>query len=224
MLTQMPQSTKPIALKPREKLVNNGADSLTVPELITILIGSGNSTYSAEQIAQELVDHFPLDLLAHRPMVELLAIKGAGMAAVCRILAGIELGRRIFDDNHSRLVTDPGQVVKLFPFLQTAKQEHLLGIYLDSRGQMIDSSTLAIGSVSNISITPREVFEPVLSTHASSIILVHNHPSGSPEPSRQDIQFTDQIKAGAELLQIELIDHIIIGKRDYVSLRGMGLL
>lgn len=216
--------------RPQEKLLYNGVDNLSTAELVALIIRTGNGSKSAVQLAEDVISYASSESgsLGSIDARELTAIDGIGVTKACSIVASIELARRISaqDTNPSRdRITSSEDVAKiLHKELQHEKREHLVSFLLNAKGDVESRSTISIGELSATTIHPREVLSPAIRKSAAGIILAHNHPSGDPTPSREDIEATIRIAEAAELVGIRLVDHVIIGNGDYVSLRHEGVI
>ncbi|MBB5324568.1 DNA repair protein RadC [Anoxybacillus tepidamans] len=212
--------------RPRERLLSDGPESLSNQELLAILLRTGTKDESVLQLAQRLLHHFEgLRLLKDATVEEMTSIKGIGAAKAIQILAAIELGRRI-----SRLSYDERYVIRspedgakyLMDDMRFLSQEHFVAIYLNTKNQVIHRKTVFIGSLNASIVHPREVFKEAIKRSAASIICAHNHPSGDPTPSREDIEVTRRLAECGRIIGIELLDHLIIGDQKFISLKEKG--
>lgn len=214
----------PLEERPREKLDRLGADSLTSAEIIAIILGSGTKQSPVLQLAQELLAHFgDLRRLAEATVAELVQVKGIGKTKAIQIKASCALAIKIskVSQPQEKTIQHPREVYDLLKDqLIHEKREHLVTLLLDVKSKLIRYETVAIGTLTNTLVHPREVFYPAIRHKAASIILVHNHPSGDPTPSEYDLTVTEEIAAAGELIGIPLRDHVIIGRGGYRSLRG----
>ncbi len=214
---------------PRDRLAKYGADSLSIQELLAVLISPGYSRNKAIKIAVDLLKTFDGNLinLFTATIHQLTRVKGIGFVKACQIKAIFELGNRIesyFEEMHPR-ITSKNDVVKLMaPHMRYLKQEEFRVVLLNSNKRLIRHERVSLGSLDAALVHPREVFRPAIAAGAASLILVHNHPSGDPTPSEQDILLTKQLWMGGEIVSIEVSDHIIIGLQDHVSLKDEGLM
>lgn len=217
----------PLEDRPRERLARHGSDSLATAELIAIILGSGTRGKSVLQLSQEILSHFgSLENLSQATMQELRQIKGVGAAKAIQLLAVFSLGARLakLAQPEPMRIESPEQAYQLVKDeLEREKREFFVVILQDVRRQVICHETVAVGTLSNILVHPREVFYPAIRNKASSVILVHNHPSGDPTPSAQDRHLTSVLVEAGRLIGIPVTDHIIIGKGTYVSLRQQGV-
>jgi DNA repair protein RadC len=225
------QVTKlPVDERPRERLLESGTERLTVSDLFAILIRSGTSKESAVQAGQRLAKHFDgrLETIVGMSKQELSDLSQAvNVSAYCSIMAGIELGRRIELLNTSKQVRPKiNSTTAAVEFCaqhfarlaNDAKQEEFHIVTLDTKLQVIHSHQVTVGTLDASLVHPREVFRQAIRDAASSILLVHNHPSGDPTPSRQDRDVTERLRNAGELLGVQVIDHVIVAKGQAVSL------
>jgi DNA repair protein RadC len=218
--------------RPRERLVLEGADALSNAELIAILLRTGLKGYSAIHIAQQLLAKFgTLDGLARAPLEELRQVKGVGRDKAVTLKAAFTLARKMAAEMRAEapLLDTPERIADLLreeSRLQEVEQFRV--VLLNTRRRLIALETISQGTLDTLLVHPREVFKRAIAANASAVVLVHNHPSGDPAPSEADIKVTrDLIRAG-QLLKIEVLDHVIVGRhtverqKDYVSLRELG--
>lgn len=218
----------PEAERPRERMMRCGPDSLSAAELIAIVLGSGTKSSPVMQLAQEILVQFgSLSRLADATIEELCQIKGVGMAKAIQIRASINLGLRASKNAISPKpkIDHPSHVYNLIKDeVRKEKREHFIVVLLDIKGCMICSQIVAIGTLSNALVHPREVFYPAIRHKAASLILVHNHPSGDLTPSKQDCDVTEQLIEVGQLMGIPVNDHIIVSERGFFSMRQKGLI
>jgi DNA repair protein RadC len=208
--------------KPREKLLAKGVGALKNEELLAVLLGSGVQGKDVRKLAKEiaaLIDK-NFDLLSLKDLCE---IHGLGLAKASQILASIELSKRYLIQNN-RCITDAADVYAELKAFTAKAQEHFLTITLDGASHIINTRTVFIGTLNQSLVHPREVFADAIADRAAGIIIAHNHPSGTLEPSRADIQITDRLKEVSRLVGIELLDHVILAKEGYYSFSDEGLL
>jgi DNA repair protein RadC len=222
----------PASERPRERLAEKGAEALTHAELIAILLRTGLRGRSAIEIAQELLHKFgTLTGLERASLDQLQEIKGIKLAKAIALKAAFTLARRMAQELHgdAPLLDNPASIADyLREEVRGYEVEHFQAVLLNTRRKLIRVETISQGLVDTILVHPREVFKRAIAANASALVLVHNHPSGDPTPSEADIKVTrDLIRAG-QLLKIEVLDHVILGRRaaangkDYVSLRELG--
>lgn len=200
--------------RPREKLVTKGAQNLSDLELIQIIIGSGTRGADVTAISRKIKKL--LDTNGYTLTIEqLVGIKGVSTATATKLVALFELAEREFKD--FTIIDTAKKATALVPELKDAKQEHLIVLSLDGANRLIQKRLVSIGTLNASLVHPREVFADVITDRAASIIVIHNHPSGTLEPSDADMQVTQRLKDSGKLLGITLLDHIIITKTDYYS-------
>jgi DNA repair protein RadC len=219
--------TLPLEERPREKLLQNKAESLTTAELVAIIIGSGTKNKSVLQLSREIVSSFgTLQSLAQATIEELCQIKGIGLAKAIQLKAafalGVKLSHQLIPPRYK--IDHPEEAYQLVrALLENKSQEHFLVILLDVKNFLIRHEIVTVGTLTESLVHPRDVFNLAIRHKAASIIAVHNHPSGDPAPSKQDKHVTEELRKGGELLGIPLCDHIIVGRGCYFSFREMNL-
>jgi len=222
----------PASERPRERLAANGADALGNSDLIAILLRTGLQGKSALVIGQELLVKFQtLDRLSQASVKELCEVKGIGRDKAVTLKAAFTLARRMAAElrAESPLLDSPERIADLLrEDARGYEVEHFLVLLLNTRRRLIRVERISQGTLDAIHVHAREVFKHAISANAAAIVLVHNHPSGDPTPSEADIKVTrDLIRAG-QLLKIDVLDHVILGRkttereRDYASLRELG--
>lgn len=214
--------------RPRERFVLNGPQSLSNHELIAILLRTGTKYESVLQLANRLLTHFEgLRLLKDASLDEITAIKGIGSAKAIQLLAAVEIGRRIstltYDDRYTIRSPEDGANYVMHD-MRFLSQEHFVCLYLNTKNQVLHKQTIFIGSLNASIVHPREVFKEAFRRSAASIICIHNHPSGDPTPSREDIEVTKRLAESGKIIGIEVLDHLIIGENKFVSLKEKGYL
>jgi DNA repair protein RadC len=214
--------------RPRERLLNLGASHLSNQELLAILLGSGTKSESVMTLANRVLMHFEgLKLLKDATIEELTAIKGIGSAKGVLILSALELGKRLsqYKPNDRYVIRSPEDGADyIMEEMRNLNQEHFVVIFLNTKNQIIHRQTIFIGSLNASIVHPREVFREAVKRSAASIIVAHNHPSGDPAPSQEDIHVTKRLAESGKMIGIELLDHLIIGDRKFVSLKEKGYL
>jgi DNA repair protein RadC len=216
----------PAAERPRERLRLYGESALSTAELLAIILRVGVSGENVLNVATRLLSqHGGLVGLARLNFDELCAARGLGEAKAAQIRAALELGRRLAVSTPEERPTigEPADVARLLqPEMALLDQEQLRVLVLNTRNQVIAVPTISSGTVNQSQVRPAEVFRPAIRANATAIIVVHNHPSGDPAPSRDDIRVTAELVEAGRLLDIEVLDHIVIGHGRYVSLRQRG--
>ncbi|MCJ0930725.1 RadC family protein [Virgibacillus halodenitrificans] len=214
--------------RPRERLINHGASHLSNQELLAILLGSGTKEESVMALANRVLMHFEgLKLLNDATIEELTAIKGIGKAKGVLILSAIELGKRMnrYKPVERYVIRSPEDGADyVMEEMRSLHQEHFVVLFLNTKNQIIHRQTIFIGSLNASIVHPREVYREAVKRSAASIIVAHNHPSGDPTPSQEDIQVTRRLTESGKMIGIELLDHLIIGDRKFVSLKEKGYL
>lgn len=211
----------PLEERPRERLVKFGEQALSAQELLQLILGRGIAGESVTVTAQKLLTQFgSLQKLAEASIGELSSIKGIGPAKAAQIKAVFEIGRRLSTQTasyKSKELTDPEKVFKFMRSrIKDYRKEHFYVITLNTKNWTI--SEISIGTLDSISAHPREVFFEAIKNNASSVILVHNHPSGNTEPSQEDLELTRRLVKAGELLGIEVLDHLIITEKNFRSI------
>lgn len=214
----------PKALKPRERLIQRGAAALRDHELLAILLGSGIKGQHVLDLAAGILAKHPDGSLARRSFKDLRTIRGIGPAKACQLMAAIELIRRWLepDDGSRPMVESPRDAADQVPELRRAKKEHFVALYLNARNQLLAKETVSVGTLTSNLVHPREVFSPAVAHSAASVLLIHNHPSGDPTPSPEDLTLTQRLREAGDLMGIAVLDHVILGERDLVSLKAQG--
>jgi DNA repair protein RadC len=217
--------------RPREKLLNQGAAGLTDAELLALIVRSGDPTTgrSAIDLGRELISHFGSNLreLGNADIAELTAIKGMGLAKAAGVKAAFTLASRFQARKLERFdrFTSPQQVFDCFHHeFRDSRKEYFLALLLDGKNRIIRRVQISEGSLNQSIVHPREVFSPAVRESAAALILVHNHPTGDPAPSGEDIAVTRRLREAGELMGIKVLDHIIVGDGEYVSFVERGLL
>ncbi len=223
MIRDMPQDERP-----RERLTMVGEQALSNAELLAITMRTGVGGENVVRLAERLLAHFQgLPGLARASLAELQEVKGIGPAKAVEIKAALELGRRLLAaaPQERPRVTCPADAANLLMAdMMFLEQEHLRLILLDTRNNVLRTPTVYKGSLNTSVVRVAELFRHALRENAAALIVAHNHPSGDPSPSPEDVAVTRQIVHAGELLDISVLDHIIIGRQRFVSLkeRGMG--
>ncbi len=210
--------------QPREKLLKYGVEKLGETELLAILLRTGTEGKNVLVLARELLKKFPGTSLANASIESLRKVKGVGEVKALEIVACLELGRRLLKDKQSELVLSPRAVAEQMSTERISKKEHFVVFFLDTQNQIVRKELVSIGTLNASLIHPREVFEPAIKFLASHIIVAHNHPSGSLEPSEEDLAVTKRLGDAGKLLGIQLLDHVIVTTIGYISLKEQNLL
>jgi DNA repair protein RadC len=218
----------PATERPRERLLRSGVHVLSTAELIALLIGTGSRGESALALAERVLVSTGglLDLMDVDPS-ELTKIHGVGKVKAIAILAAVELGRRVQSSQVGdlRKITSPDDVAAyLMERLRFLRKEHFIAIHLNTKHQILGEEIVSIGSLNASIVHPREIFKTALKRSAAAIICAHNHPSGDPTPSEEDVEVTRRLVSAGKILGVEVLDHIVIGDKRFISLRERGLM
>jgi len=210
--------------RPREKLMQYGPGKLSNSELLAIVLRSGKKGENVIELANKILKRFSKDELPNLTFNDLKDYPGLGPAKACEIVACFELGKRLLKDKKAEIYLKPREIWEELKDLRDHKKEHFVIFYLDSRNQEIKREIVSVGSLNANLVHPREVFEPAVRNLAAQIILAHNHPSGDPEPSEDDLEITKRLVESGKILGIEVIDHIIITKTGFISFKEKNLI
>lgn len=209
---------------PREKLQKYGPEKLKNIELLAILLGNGTKGLNVLELSRKILKAFPREKLTTATLTELKEVFGLGLSKASEIVACFELGKRLLKDKKSELLLAPKDIWESLKDLRDNKKEHFVVFYLDTRSQEIQRETISVGILNANLIHPREVFEPAIKESAAQIILAHNHPSGDVSPSDDDLEITKRLFLAGEILGIEVVDHVIVSKKAFLSFKCEGLL
>lgn len=210
--------------RPREKLEKYGPNKLSDSELLAVILGSGRKDANVIDLSSSILRKFSGMGLTDATVQELKNISGLGSAKACEIVACFELGRRLLKEGGENLIVSPKDVWDLLRDVRDSRKEHFVVFYLDPKTKEISREIVSIGSLNNSLVHPREVFEPAVKHLAAYVIIAHNHPSGDLTPSEEDLEITKDLAIAGKILGINLIDHVIVSKKGYLSLREEGLL
>jgi len=210
--------------RPREKLEKYGPERLSDSELLAILLRTGSEGINVVELAGKILKKFSGIGLAKVSAKELKNTFGLGSAKACEIVACFELGRRLLQNKKSSLILSPKDVWNELKDIRDNKKEHFVIFFLDSRNQEIKREIISVGSLNANLVHPREVFEPAVRHLAAQIILAHNHPSGDPEPSEDDLVVTKRLIEAGKILGIEVVDHVIISNLNSFSFKEKKLI
>lgn len=216
----------PVSERPRERMIRDGADSLSNTELLAIVLRTGTAEESVMSLACRILNHVgELRGLKSITYDELVSIRGIGPAKALQIAAGLELGKRIATScvPNRPIVRSPQDVANLMmEDLRYHTQEHFVCLYLNTKNQVLGKETVFIGSLNSSIVHPREVYKEAIRRSSASVICLHNHPSGDPAPSREDIEVTRRLLEAGKIVGIDLLDHVIIGDGRFYSLKEKG--
>jgi len=207
--------------KPRERLYNYGSENLSNEELISIILKTGSKQYSVKEVSLKLLEYLQdISKLKDIGLSSLTSIAGIGKVKAIELKAAIELGRRVYiNDNRKKIKLNNALAIYDYfrNILSDKKQEHFYCVYLDTKGNYLGKKCLFIGTINSSLVHPREIFKEAYLLSASGIICIHNHPSGDPSPSKEDMLITLKIREIGIMHGINLLDHVIIGNGSYYS-------
>lgn len=212
----------PVELRPRQKLIDKGAPSLSDIELLSIILGKGSKKTDVFSLSKKILK--TIDSNGYNLRVEdLTKIQGIGEAKATLILAAIEFSRRRIKPQGIKIST-PKDILPLLTHYSDRKQEHFITISINGAGEVLNLRVVTIGLINKTQVHPREVFADIIQDRASALIIAHNHPSGSLKPSKEDIKITKTIKDSSKIIGINLLDHIIFTQKGYFSFLENDLL
>lgn len=208
--------------KPRERLYQYGSENLSDEELISIILKTGTKGMSVKEVSLKLLENVgDIKKLKDIGINTLMGINGIGKVKAIEIKAAIELGRRIYIENNKLGGIILNNSLKIYEYFKDLigdkKQEYFYTVYVDTKGRYIDKKCLFVGTINNSIVHPREIFKEAYLLSANGIICIHNHPSGDPTPSKEDIMITRKIKEIGMIHGIRLVDHLIVGVNSYYS-------
>jgi DNA repair protein RadC len=208
--------------RPREKMTKKGPQALSNLELAAVIVGSGNPRRDVLEIARDICKIWKKDF-DKLSLEKLQDIDGIGTPQACRIIAAVELSRRFLVQDSIKL-DNVNNVINLVEDFRSKKQEYFLTFTVDGDNNLIRKRIVFIGTLNQSLVHPREVFVDAISDRAAGIIIVHNHPSGKCEPSKDDFAITERLVEAGRIMGVEILDHIIIGKKTHFSFQRRGLL
>ncbi len=215
-----------LADRPRERLVRQGAPSLSNQELIAILLGTGTRNESVLVLANRVLSSFDrIQDLKEATIEEYTSVKGIGQAKATVLLAATELGKRLYQqytEERYTIRSPEDAAAYLMTDMTSLKQEHFVVLFMNVKNEVLHKQTIFIGSLNSAIVHPREIFREAVKRSAASIICAHNHPSGNPTPSPEDIEVTKRLMDAGALMGIEVLDHVIIGDHRFISLKEKG--
>jgi len=222
-IKKMPESERP-----QEKMLFSGAAGLSNSELLALIIRTGTGNKSAVRLADEVISYVNDNIgdLGVAEVKELTEIDGIGAAKACSIVAAMELSKRLIADRRGAVrvrIRDSRQVAEiLMEEMMYEKREFFMTLNLNSKLQVESKSVISIGNLDSAPVHPREVFGPAIRRGAAAVVVAHNHPSGDPTPSPQDIEVTKRLIRASEIIGIRLIDHVIVGDGCFTSMKSEG--
>lgn len=205
--------------RPREKMEKYGPSKLSDAELLAILLRTGTKDLNVLKLSQKILQKFENEKFIDITIDELKTVHGLGTAKACEIIACFELGRRMLKGKKSSILLSPKDVWERMEDIRGSKKEHFVVFYLDSRNQEIQRDIISMGTLNESIVHPREVFENAIKNNTAAIIIAHNHPSGSLEPSQADIEITKKLIHAGKILDIKILSHVIITKDAFNELK-----
>jgi len=212
--------------RPREKLIAKGPQNLKDEELLAILLRTGIEGKNVLEIARQILRKYSKKRILKMKYEDLIKIKGINSAKACTILASIELIKRALEVGEETLpkIESIKDVIAQMSYLRDKTREHLAALYLNARNELVFKKHIFVGTLDANIAHPREIFEHALANHAASVILVHNHPSGDPQPSKADLEITKRIIEAGKIMGIDVLDHVIIAKNKIFSFKQKKLI
>ena len=212
--------------RPREKLIAKGAENLKDSELLAILLRTGKTGKNVIEIASQILSKYSKKRLLQITYDDLLKISGIDSAKATTLLAAFELSKRALEINDTNLPTivTPKDVVAQLTELRHNKKEHFVALYLNARNQLVYKETISMGTLNANLVHPREVFEPAIKHSVANIMVAHNHPSGDPKPSEDDLEITKRLVEAGKMMGVEVLDHVIIATNSHFSFKEEKLL
>lgn len=203
--------------QPREKLIEKGPENLRDGELMAVLLGTGIAGKNVLKVSEEILARYPKKKLLSLDYGKLSKIRGIGPAKACLLLAAFEITKRALnvEDNNLPIIGSAKDAMAQLQELRMAKKEHFVALYLNARNQLVHKELISIGTLNTSLVHPREVFKSAVDCLAANVIVAHNHPSGSTEPSADDIEVTKRLISAGKILDIPVIDHIIVTKDEW---------
>jgi len=206
--------------RPRERLEKQGPSVLSDAELLAVILKTGNKDENVIDMSNRLISKYGFDKLSMCSLTELQEINGIGSAKACQIIALFELNKR---HSYSKTQGKPIKTAKdvfehCSPKLSSSDREHFMILHLDTKNRVIKDEIVSVGALTGTIAHPREVFKSAIKESAHSVILVHNHPSGDPAPSDEDLKMTERLLEAGEILGIKVLDHVIVGKEEWYSI------
>jgi len=214
----------PLAHRPQEKLVSRGPNGVDEAELLAILLKTGYRGHDVLDMSRRILRTHSLAELLALPLEKLAEIKGLGRSRAALLKAVASIAERVHSVPNLPSLSSPEEIVQVTHHLAGLQQEHFVALFLNARYQLLMIQAITIGTLNASLVHAREVFAPAIAQRAAFVILVHNHPSGNPEPSADDVEVTEQMVEIGQLLDIPVLDHVIVAKDGWRSLKQLKLL
>ena len=211
--------------RPRERLIKNGASTLSDSELLAIILRTGSRQENVINLSQRILKEYNIKQLSQINLTQLMKVHGIKESKAAQIAACFEIARRLesFNDEDKQKISSPEDVYRrIYPKMREQKKELFIELCLDTKNRVIKEETISVGSLNANIVHPREVFKLALAESAAHIIVAHNHPSGDPTPSREDIEITKKLVDTGIIMGITLLDHVIIGDGRHFSMKEAG--
>lgn len=213
----------PLDSQPREKLIKQGPETLSLQELMAIVLNTGTKSEGVLEMSSRIMREYgEKSIIAEKNPTKLAEELGIPLIKACQIVACGEMGRRFYEKNSSgfTVIRSAKDVYEYLQDMHNLPKEHLRGLYLNSHNRIVHDEVISIGTINSNLVHPREVFRPAIEYSASAIVLAHNHPSGIATPSEQDIEITKQLIQAGKVIGINVLDHVIITKSTYISINA----
>lgn len=211
--------------RPRERLIKRGASALSDSELLAVILRTGSRKENAINLSQRILSQYNIKQLSQANVTQLMGIYGIKEGKAAQITACFEMARRLesFSEGEKQKINSPEDVYRrVYPRMREQKKECFIELCLDTKNQIIKEDTISVGSLNANIVHPREVFKTALAESAAHIIVVHNHPSGDPAPSKEDLEITKKLVETGKIMGIDVLDHVIIGDGRHFSMKEAG--
>jgi len=213
----------PLGETPREKLKLHGPETLSLPELLAVVLNVGSKNEGIMEMANRIVKEYgEKSIFAEKNPAKLAEDLSIPVIKACQIVACGELGKRFYEKNSSgfTVIRTAKDAYEYLRDMHNLPKEHLRGLYLNSHNRIIHDEVISIGTINTNIVHPREVFRPAIEYSAAAVILAHNHPSGSAVPSKEDVEITEQLVRAGKIIGINILDHVVVTKDGYVSIKA----
>ena len=215
----------PLEERPREKLKKYGPRALKNSELLAVILGRGTKKEGVLEITNRIMKNYGNEAILNETNVEKLKeLLSLNEVHACQIIASFELGRRLFSETKEVYIRNPNEVFNYLRDMGNLNKEHFRGLYLDVKNKIIHDEVISIGTLDRNIVHPRDIFHPAVKSFSAGIILAHNHPSGDTTPSEEDIAITKRMVETGKVMGIDILDHVILGKNGFTSLKEEGLI